>query len=381
MQRPIGSLNSILAALALLAAIPGTALAQTSLSFHASRSPNDGAAWLYGGTFGVASHGFGLRAGGAARGTGTSIDIDRDALWTADADFVLAPTLWSGADARRTLVPYAFIGAGMQSGADDASMRNAVPHWSWGGGLTVPLFSALSLVGEARSRTLFDPSDDGALATDRHTTEVRVGFALNFGSRAGSNRARTSSTESSSSIRSSANTRTPALSKAALPPSRSAMLGTALLPTAKRYLGVQYRAGGTTPTSGFDCSGFVQYLFARHDVRLPRTAREQARMGMKINPRISGLQPGDLVFFAEKGSEISHVAVYAGDGRIIHATASGGAVRYDDLGSSRGRWFAKRLVAARRITNDRADLPGSDSFRDRVYSLRLDPPDKAPPPR
>ena len=159
------------------------------------------------------------------------------------------------------------------------------------------------------------------------------------------------------------------------------MLGTALLPTAQRYLGVQYRTGGTSPASGFDCSGFVQYLFARHDVRLPRTAREQARMGMKISPRVSALRTGDLMFFAERGSDISHVAVYAGDNRIIHATGSGGAVRYDDLGTSRGRWIAKRLFAALRITKDRADLSGVGSSHGRTHSLQFDPPDKAPPSR
>ena len=379
MLRPTDKLNTTLAALALVAAIPGAAFAQTSLSFHASRSPDDGAAWLYGATFGVASNGFGLRAGGAARRTETTVDFDRNLLWTSDADFVLSPTLWGGADPRRTLVPYGFIGAGMQSAVDDASLRNAVPHWSWGGGLTVPLFSALSLVGEARSRTLFDPSDDGAVSRDRHSTEVRVGFALNFGGRARNRYVRTSSATSSPT--SSSSTRPPALSKASVSSTRSAVPGATLLPTANRYLGVQYREGGTSPASGFDCSGFVQYLFARHDVRLPRTAREQAEVGMKISPRISALQPGDLMFFAEKGSRISHVAVYAGDNRIIHATGSGGSVRYDDLDSSRGRWFARRLVAARRITKDRVDLSGVGSSHGRMYTLELDPPDKAPPPR
>ena len=377
MQRHIGKLNRTLAGLAVAAAaaIPSAALAQTSLSFHASRSPSDGAAWLYGGTFGVNSRGFGLRAGGAARRTETSVDFDRDLLWITDADFVVAPTLWGGSDPRRTIVPYGFIGAGMQSSATDASMRSAVPHWSWGGGLTVPLVSALSLVGEARSRTLFDPSDAGAITTERHTTEVRVGLALNFGG-GGRTRYSTSSTRPSSTVR------TAALPKATAPSTRSTALGTQVLPTARRYLGVQYRQGGTSPASGFDCSGFVQYVFARHAVRLPRTSRDQVEMGVRISPRISALRTGDLLFFAEKGSRITHVAVYAGDNRIIHATSSGGSVRYDDLGSSRGKWFAKRLVAARRITSDDIDLSGfAPSYgSSKGHALRLDPPDTAPPP-
>jgi cell wall-associated NlpC family hydrolase len=373
-QRLTGKPIPALAALAIAIATPSIMLAQTSLSFHASRSPSDGATWLYGGTFGVSSHGFGLRAGGAARRAPASINIDRDMLWTADADFVLAPTLWGGADPRRSIVPYGLIGAGLQSSPNDESTRNALPHWSWGGGVTVPLFSALSLVGEARSRTLFNPSAVGAISTERHSTEVRAGFAINFGGGGRSYR--------TSSVRAAPPVRTPTLSKASVPTTRSTALGTAVLPTAKRYLGVQYRHGGTSPGSGFDCSGFVQYVFARHNVWLPRTARDQAEMGMKITPRVSALRTGDLVFFAERGSRITHVAVYAGDNRIIHATGSAGTVRYDDLSSSRGKWFAKRLVAARRITSEDVVSGFSPSYRSgNAHNLRLDPPDDAPPPQ
>ena len=374
MQRDTGTQILVLASLAIIAATPGAAIAQSSLSFHASRSPDDGATWLYGGTFGVNLHGFGLRAGGAARRAPTTPDFDRDLLWTTDADFVLAPTLLGGGDPRGSIVPYGFIGAGMQSGPDDASMSQAVPHWSWGGGLTVPLVSALSLVGEARSRTLFDPSDVGAISTERHSTEVRVGIAFSFGGGGGRS-------YRMSSARPAPSTRTPTLSKASVPATRSTALGTQVLPTAKRYLGVQYRHGGTSPVSGFDCSGFVQYVFARHDVRLPRTAREQIDIGMRIEPRTSALRTGDLMFFAEKGSRITHVALYAGDNRIIHSTSSGGVVRYDDLDSSRGKWFAKRLVAARRITSEDLDLSGFVPSTSNARGVRLDPPDKAPPPR
>jgi hypothetical protein len=64
------------------------------------------------------------------------------------------------------------------------------------------------------------------------------------------------------------------------------------------------------------------------------------------------LVPGDLVMFAEPGEPISHVAIYAGHNRIIHATSSGGSVRFDDLGTRRGEWFVEHLVAARRVTPD-----------------------------
>ena len=156
-----------------------------------------------------------------------------------------------------------------------------------------------------------------------------------------------------------------------------------VLPTAERYLGVPYRWGGTSPKTGFDCSGFVQYVFAKHGTRLPRTSREQATLGQRLRPVWSSLRPGDLVMFAEPGRRISHVAIYAGRRRIIHATGSGRKVRFDALDTKRGKWYARRLVAARRVS-----LRGASLVRDllahessaAVSLLELDPPDHAPAP-
>lgn len=131
---------------------------------------------------------------------------------------------------------------------------------------------------------------------------------------------------------------------------------TRLLATAERYLGVRYRWGGTSPRTGFDCSGFVQYVFAKHGMRLPRTSRQQASSGARLRPVWSTLQPGDLVMFAESGETISHVAIYVGRRRIIHASASGGKVRYDALDTKRGRWYARHLVAARRVSTSGASV-------------------------
>ena len=129
-----------------------------------------------------------------------------------------------------------------------------------------------------------------------------------------------------------------------------------VLSTAERYLGVPYRWGGTSPRTGFDCSGFVQYVFAKHGTRLPRTARQQASSGQRLRPVWSALRPGDLVMFAERGRRISHVAIYVGRRRIIHATSSGRRVRYDALDTKRGQWFARHLVAARRVPPRGASL-------------------------
>jgi len=163
------------------------------------------------------------------------------------------------------------------------------------------------------------------------------------------------------------------------------VIGTQVLPTAQRYLDVNYRYGGASPATGFDCSGFVQYVFARHDVRLPRTSRQQSSAGVQVEPQLAALRVGDLMFFAERGAAVSHVAVYAGDDRIIHSTSSGGVVRYDDLSSARGQWFATRLVAVRRITSAGAGMSNLVRALEAgildAKGVQLDPPDKAPRPR
>jgi cell wall-associated NlpC family hydrolase len=131
-----------------------------------------------------------------------------------------------------------------------------------------------------------------------------------------------------------------------------------VLGTARRYLGTRYRMGGTKPTA-FDCSGFVRYVFAKHGIALPRTAREQSAVGRSVAVGADSLRVGDLLFFRTPRGRASHVAIYAGNGRIIHASSGSRRVRYDDLASARGRWFVERLTAVRRVfllTSDRSDV-------------------------
>ena len=155
------------------------------------------------------------------------------------------------------------------------------------------------------------------------------------------------------------------------------------IPTAEEYLGTPYRYGGSTPVEGFDCSGFVRYVYAKHGVSLPRTSRQMASSGTRLKPDFSALRAGDLVMFAERGEAISHVAVYAGGGRIIHASSSAGRVRYDDLDTERGQWFRRRIVAARRVAPDArgimADLSAS-LLQESVKGLTFDAGDSAPRP-
>jgi cell wall-associated NlpC family hydrolase len=101
----------------------------------------------------------------------------------------------------------------------------------------------------------------------------------------------------------------------------------ALIATAEKYLGVPYQWGGESPITGFDCSGFVQYVFAQYGITLPRVSRAQYTMGTAIN--FTDLQPGDLIFFSmEMNQIVNHVGIYIGNGQFINASCSKGVTIY-----------------------------------------------------
>jgi cell wall-associated NlpC family hydrolase len=149
------------------------------------------------------------------------------------------------------------------------------------------------------------------------------------------------------------------------------------VPAAEQYIGTPYRYGGTSPRTGFDCSGFVQYVYGMQGVNLPRTSRQMAGSGIAVST--SALAVGDLMLFSQ-GGRISHVAIYAGNGRFIHSSSSGNGVRYDDLGTRRGKWFADHMVAARRVTGDGRILVNAFAGGALIAFDQFDPPDSAPPP-
>ena len=116
-----------------------------------------------------------------------------------------------------------------------------------------------------------------------------------------------------------------------------------VLATALSYRGVPYRNGGSDP-SGFDCSGFVQWVFAQNGVRVPREVREQYGAGAQIGLR--EVKPGDLLFFETVSRGASHVGVAIGGDEFIHAPSSNGVVRVERFTSS---YWSRRFVGARRI--------------------------------
>jgi len=119
----------------------------------------------------------------------------------------------------------------------------------------------------------------------------------------------------------------------------------AVLMRAIGLVGTPYRYGGNTPESGFDCSGLVAYVYREMlDLKLPRTSRDLAAVqGPKIDPQ--RLAPGDLVFFGSSGS-VSHVGIYVGEGRFVHAPSTGGTVRLDSLG---GPYWKDHYTGAKRV--------------------------------
>ena len=119
----------------------------------------------------------------------------------------------------------------------------------------------------------------------------------------------------------------------------------AVLMRAISLVGTPYRYGGNTPEGGFDCSGLVNYVFRDMlDLKLPRTSRDLAAyQGPKIEPR--RLAAADLVFFGS-GSQVTHVGIYVGEGRFVHAPSSGGTVRLDHLD---GSYWRQHYSGAKRV--------------------------------
>lgn len=120
--------------------------------------------------------------------------------------------------------------------------------------------------------------------------------------------------------------------------------GEMVVETAKKYIGTPYAYGGMSP-SGFDCSGFVKYIYSQYDVDLYRTAAGQSNNGYVISK--DELRPGDLVFFAtDYSGRISHSGIYVGDGNFIHSPKPGQRVEIITMSSG---YYASTYVCARRI--------------------------------
>ncbi len=241
-------------------------------------------------------------------------------FWLGDVDLKLSPL--NVHPLLRALPPldaepYLFAGAGARREEDfDRDGSSWDTSLSWGFGVRVPLIGrTLALYGEGRNR--------------EGEWELRGGIGLRL--RGGNTTSRAPATFAGSA--------------APAPRVRAADV----LAEAERYIGTRYVWGGSDPRTGFDCSGYVRYVFGRAGIRLPRVTRDQARAGTDVPLDYDAFRPGDLLFFASNGRTIDHVAIYAGDGRILHAPNRSTHVRYDNLQGPEGRWYRERLVRVRRV--------------------------------
>ena len=134
---------------------------------------------------------------------------------------------------------------------------------------------------------------------------------------------------------------------------------------ALELIGVRYKFGGETPEKGLDCSGLVKYVFENvTGVTLPRSAREQAKIGAKVN--LDELQPGDLVFFNTRRFAFSHVGIYLGDNHFIHAPNRRSRVK---IATIEGHYWKKRFNGARRLLGVMPGVVSIEAAKSLLQSL------------
>ena len=331
-------------AIATSLATAGAQQSEVSLSPFVTFLPTGTASPMAGLALSIAGGPIALRAGGhvslqdrtvfTTGSASTSIVTARP--WGADADALAYLESYTYGD-RIGFTPYVF--AGLSTSAVDSAARRMVRQgWSYGGGVTVPVAGVLGLFGETRwrmSKYVMPNANDAPPAS----TEFRIGVSFRIG---GGGRGLGDVRELVREMSSGGGAFADA--------PEATNIGSRILSTASNYVGSPYRRGGTSP-SGFDASGFVRFVFSRLGVTLPRASRDQARVGERVRKDWHTIAPGDLLLFEDDGG-INHVAIYVGQSRIIHSSASGGGVRYDELSSDRGRWFIEHLVAVRRVTPD-----------------------------
>ena len=354
---------SLIAPMALPTAVlaQGSSGAQLFTSFDSSL-PGDGMA------------GFGLTLGGgslALRGsfglsystfsTASGTTPREPSRWTGDVDLIIPDRFFGlGSLFGGALHPYGLVGIGARSVPTSPTVGDATKTWSYGGGVSFPLGQAVSIQGEMRTRAQLGANILTAPSNFTGGNEFRVG--LDF--RLGDNRSSGGGIPSRGG--SSSGTAWPAGNNASGAARR-------VVPRGEKYVGVPYVWGGETP-KGFDCSGFVQYIYRAEGVELPRTSRQMAGSGFGVSR--SEMAVGDLMLFADNGP-VSHVAIYAGNGRFIHSSSSGNGVRYDNLNSERGRWYSQNLVAIRRVASGSGAIVASFA-KSLIPFEGFDPPDKAP---
>ncbi|HEU4799328.1 MAG TPA: C40 family peptidase [Gemmatimonadales bacterium] len=236
------------------------------------------------------------------------------------------------------------IGGGLGFSGADGQWHS----WSAGMGFELPPAGPLSLGLEGRWRSLMPAHRDGP--------ELSIRLGADFGRRrpaplhppASPWAATDASTSGAPAV--GAPVVEPAVRGESVDRSNADALVLDIVRIAEQEIGRPYTYGGEgADGEGFDCSGLIQYAYGEAGISLPRTSVQQARQGREIGRTDDNLRPGDILTFAERGTRVTHVGLYMGDGRFIHSASRG--VQISTLGESdpNGRWWYQRWVGVRRI--------------------------------
>jgi cell wall-associated NlpC family hydrolase len=237
-----------------------------------------------------------------------------------------------------------YLVAGLAAGIQDPDGAGGVidsrAYWDWSAGLGYELvpISFFALRGEGRWRTQRPGPEQGL--------ELSVGGVVRLrASRAPRQRAVTEERR----MNAPSEGRVVDLARAEGISGDKAELVADVVATATAAMGTPYQWGGTGTSGGFDCSGLIQYAYRQHGIQLPRISRDQARVGVAVEKRIEALAPGDILTFSNSGGHVTHVALYVGEGKIIHSASGGVQMSLLSPTDSYGKWWWNRWVGARRV--------------------------------
>lgn len=318
-----------------LLTLPGALSGQSrGMEFHLGRWYNGNRALTYefrtssrlGGPF---SHGFGLSM------------LVNDTLGRRRAFYGVGWEVqgWRG---RGTLGPYALAGLALGL-STDTSTQELAAQWSFGGGVEWRPISWFAVGTEVRYRL----EDRGPRGLWNLRGDARRGASAALGVSIGLGRGmRTRSAGGGAGGGGGGTTLS-----LPLPAPPTTITGNAgdVVQTAIESLGTPYVWGGTAD-NGFDCSGLIQYAYAQHGIRLPRTSRDQARSGAEVAPVAEALRPGDILLFAARpGTGVTHVGMYVGELKFIHSSNRGVKLSRLEPHDPEGSYWLEHWVGARRI--------------------------------